>query len=105
MIGNIKLNRLRPIALENLLAELRKRTWRGRLIQESTVQKLIVAMGYDHNGKRRLPQQKTVKPPEGLTQKQRENWLNEQVVLFERACKDTPVTENKSITLAEYVQI
>ena len=46
-----------------------------------------------------------MKPPEGLTQKQRENWLNEQVVLFERACKDTPVTENKSITLAEYVQI
>lgn len=41
MIGNIKLNHLRPIALENLLAELRKRTWRGRPIQESTVQKYL----------------------------------------------------------------
>ncbi|MEY8262048.1 hypothetical protein AALA80_17145 [Oscillospiraceae bacterium 50-60] len=44
MIGNIKLKRLRPIALENLLAELRKRTWRGRLIQESTVQKYLTAV-------------------------------------------------------------
>ena len=30
----------------------------------------------------------TVKPPEGLTPKQREKWLNEQAVLFERKCKD-----------------
>nr|WP_326172400.1 site-specific integrase [uncultured Oscillibacter sp.] len=44
MIGNIKLNRLRPIALENLLVELRKRTWRGRPIQESTVQKYLTAV-------------------------------------------------------------
>lgn len=44
MIGNIKLNRLRPIALENLLAELRKRTWRGRPIQESTVQKYLTVV-------------------------------------------------------------
>ena len=66
---------------------------------------LVVSMGYDHNGKRRLPQQKTVKPPEDLTPKQREKWLNEQAVLFERACKDTPVTVDKSITLAQYVQI
>ncbi len=28
-IGAIKLNRLRPIALENLLAKLRKRTYRA----------------------------------------------------------------------------
>ncbi len=39
MIGSIKLNRLRPIALENLLVELRKRTNHGKTIQESTVQK------------------------------------------------------------------
>ena len=38
-IGNIKLNRLRPIALENLLVELRKRIFRGKSIQETTVQK------------------------------------------------------------------
>ena len=44
MIGNIKLNRLRPITLENLLAELRKRTWRGRPIQESTVQKYLTVV-------------------------------------------------------------
>lgn len=44
MIGNIKLNRLRPIALENLLAELRKRTWRGRPIRESTVQKYLTVV-------------------------------------------------------------
>ena len=44
MIGNIKLNRLRPIALENLLTELRKRIWRGRPIQESTVQKYLTVV-------------------------------------------------------------
>ena len=38
-IGAIKLNRLRPIALENLLAKLRKRTYRGKPIKEKTVQK------------------------------------------------------------------
>ena len=37
---------------------------------------LVVSMGYDHTGKRRAAQQKTVKPPEGLTPKQREKWLN-----------------------------
>lgn len=62
-------------------------------------------MGYDHTGKRRAAQQKTVKPPEGLTPKQREKWLNEQAVLFERECKDTPLTVDKSTTLAQYVQI
>ena len=34
-IGAIKLNRLRPIALENLLAKLRKRTYRGKPIKEN----------------------------------------------------------------------
>ena len=33
-IGAIKLNRLRPIALENLLAKLRKRTYRGKPIKK-----------------------------------------------------------------------
>ncbi len=40
-IGSIKLNRLRPIALENLLVELRKRTFRGKPLQEVTVQKYL----------------------------------------------------------------
>ena len=44
MIGSIKLNRLRPIALENLLVELRKRTYHGKPIQESTVQKYLTVV-------------------------------------------------------------
>ena len=40
-IGAIKLNKLRPIALENLLAKLRKRTHRGKPIKEKTVQKYL----------------------------------------------------------------
>ena len=44
---------------------------------------IIVSMGYDHTGKRLKSQQKTVKPPEGLTKKQTEKWLNEQSTLFE----------------------
>ena len=43
-IGNIKLNRLRPISLENLLMELRKRTFRGKTIQETTVQKYLTVV-------------------------------------------------------------
>ena len=37
MIGSIRLNKLRPIALENLLVELRKRIYHGKPIQEATV--------------------------------------------------------------------
>lgn len=43
-IGNIKLSRLRPIALENLLIELRKRTFRGKTIQETTAQKYLTVV-------------------------------------------------------------
>lgn len=45
---------------------------------------IVVSMGYDYDGNRRKPRQKTVRPPEGLTPKQLEKWLNEQAVLFER---------------------
>lgn len=44
MIGNLRLNKLRPIALENLLVELRKRTYHGKPIQESTVQKYLTVV-------------------------------------------------------------
>ena len=66
---------------------------------------LVVSMGYDHTGKRRAAQQKTVRPPEGLTPKQKEKWLNKQAVFFERECKDTPLTADRTITLVQYVQI
>ena len=62
---------------------------------------LVVSMGYDHTGKRRAAQQKTVKPPEGLTPKQREKWLNEQAVLFELECKDKQLATDLTITLAQ----
>ena len=48
---------------------------------------IVVSMGYDYNGKRINPRQKTVHPPEGLTPRQVEKWLNEQAVLFERDCR------------------
>ena len=51
---------------------------------------IVVSMGYDYNGKRIKPQQKTVHPPENLTPKQVEKWINEQAVLFERDCRHTP---------------
>jgi len=43
-IGNIQINRLRPIALENMLAELRKRTNHGKTVQEKTVQKYLTVV-------------------------------------------------------------
>ena len=44
MVGCIRLNKLRPIALENLLVELRKRTYHGKAIQEATAQKYLTAV-------------------------------------------------------------
>ena len=41
MIGGIRLNKLRPMALENMLSELRKRKHHGKLINESTVQRYL----------------------------------------------------------------
>ena len=43
-IGAIPLCRLRPITMENLLAELRKRTSHGKPIQEGTVQKYLTVV-------------------------------------------------------------
>ena len=63
---------------------------------------LVVSMGYDPEGHRRKPKQKTVHPPENLTPKAKEKWLEEEAALFERQCKNQPITVDKSITLAEY---
>ena len=52
---------------------------------------LVVSMGYDFDGKRRKPQQKTVHPPDGLTPKAKEKWLEEEAALFERQCKNEPL--------------
>ena len=65
---------------------------------------IVVSMGYDYSGKRINPRQKTGHPPEGLTPKQTEKWLNEQAVLFERACKDDPQPQ-KNLTLAQYTAL
>ena len=59
---------------------------------------LVVSMGYDPEGHRRKPQQKTVHPPEGLTPKAKEKWLEEEAALFERECKNEPLPVDKSIT-------
>ncbi len=64
---------------------------------------IVVSQGYDFNGKRRKVQQKTVKPPEGLTVRQTEKWLNEQAVFFERAVKMEPQAVDKTMTLAKYI--
>ena len=43
-IGAVKLGELRPMALENMLIELRKRTHQSRPIQEATVQKYLTVV-------------------------------------------------------------
>lgn len=66
---------------------------------------LVVSMGYDYKGNRIKPKQRTVHSPEGLTPKQKEKWLNEQAVLFERECKGLPQEVDRSITLAKYTEL
>ncbi len=43
-IGAIPISRLRPIALENMLIELRQRTHHGKPVREATVQKYLTAV-------------------------------------------------------------
>ena len=66
---------------------------------------IVVSMGYDYNGNSVKPQQKTVRPPEGLTPKQIEKWLQEQAVLFKMDCKNGSQQVNRSITLGKYVEL
>ncbi len=65
---------------------------------------IVVSMGYDHQGRRCNPLQKTVHPPKGFTPKQAEKWLNEQATLFEMECRNTAPVANKKLTLAEYTE-
>ena len=44
IIGGIRLNKLRPMALENMLSELRKRKHHGKRINESTAQRYLSAV-------------------------------------------------------------
>ena len=44
LIGNIRLNKLRPLALENMLSELRKRKRHGKQIRESTAQRYLTVV-------------------------------------------------------------
>ena len=66
---------------------------------------IVVSMGYTPDGRRRNPQQKTVKPPTGLTPKQTEKWLQEQAMLFEMSCKKLNPGIDRSITLEKYTEI
>lgn len=67
---------------------------------------LVVSRGYDYQGNRLKPAQKTVHPPLGLTAKQTQKWLNEQAVLYEQEVKHTPgLPVDRNITLAKYIEI
>lgn len=44
MIGSIRLNTLRPLALENMLSELRRRKRHGKPIHESTAQRYLTVV-------------------------------------------------------------
>ena len=66
---------------------------------------IVVSMGYDFDGKRRKPQQKTVHPPKDLTPKAKEKWLEEEAALFERQCKNEPMKVDNSTTLAAYTEM
>ena len=76
MIGGIRLNKLRPMALENMLSALRKRKHHGKLINESTAQRylsVISAVLSDAKRNQPLPQQRSRQGHRGgLYQKRQE---------------------------------
>ena len=101
-LGYVVLAKIRLSRIEvkrkgvNIMASIRKR---------GNSYLLVVSMGYDYDGKRRKARQKTVKPPEGLTKKQTDKWLEEQAVLFELECKNAPKSVKKDITLEKYIEL
>ena len=66
---------------------------------------LVVSMGYTPDGRRRNPQQKTVKPPTDLTPKQTEKWLQEQAMIFEMSCKKLNPGIDRSISGFSFLQL
>jgi len=62
-------------------------------------------MGYDYQGNRIKPVQKTVHPPAELTTKQVEKWLSEQDLLFEMEVQHEQQPIDRNITLAKYIEI
>ena len=61
--------------------------------------------GYDYQGNSIKPQQKPVKQPDGLKEKQVEKWLDGQALIIKNQCKNEPATLNNNITLAQYIEI
>lgn len=66
---------------------------------------IVVCTGYDYLGNRKKPAQETVHPPDDLTEKQTEKWLNEQAVLFEREVKHEHLPPDGNITLYKYYKL
>ena len=75
------------------MASIRKRGENSYLI--------VVSRGYDYEGNRLKSAQKTVHPPVELKPKQREKWLQEQAVLFEREVHHTPRTGEQEHHIGE----
>ena len=63
---------------------------------------VVVSRGYDSNGKRAKPAQKTFQTPDGLTRKQEEKWIAEQAVLYEYEVKNGFRELPKDVTLQQY---
>ena len=67
---------------------------------------LVASIGYDYEGNHIRSKQKTVHLPEDVAPKQREKWLKEQEIRFERECRSLPQEEvDRSITLAKYTEL
>ena len=77
------------------MASIRKRGENSYLI--------VVSRGYDYEGNRLKSAQKTVHPPVELKPKQREKWLQEQAVLFEREVHHTLGHDGRRVGVAKYI--
>ena len=105
-IGDIAIAKLRPLALENMLAELRKMQHHGKPIKESTVQKyLTVVSAVLSDAKRNEIIQKNPARMINLPQCEQSKQFvptDEEAQLFELSCKQQPQQTASNMTLAEY---
>ena len=65
--------------------------------------RIKVSRGYDADGKRLMPYQKTWIPEPGMTKRQMEKEANRQAMLFEEECNAGNAVIKQSITFKEFI--
>ena len=70
---------------------------------ETISYRIRVARGYDSEGNKLKPYEKTWKPSPGMTEKQMEKEVQRQALLFEEQCKNGVICTQQNLTLEKFI--